>query len=284
MPRTHKDLPGGSQDWAAEVDKGLAKIAQLEAVIRRLAENAGLDMSNPSRGVNVGDTPSIKNPVGQKLSSLADVSTYNVLDGQSLTWNQAGQKWLPVTPTSGGMEMRPATVEEKLEGELVIDGTYESASVFGYQGNPDPTHSVSGTGDSYGLVGTSDASAYLHAAGRFFGGSQKFHSYVGVHPYYVHMKSMVIEETTGAWTPLGGIEVGRNDVYITTPKYQYYSEDGLIKMDTNWFFVPLFTTADRPTPTSFPANYKGAHIYDTTLNIPIWWDGSQWTNALGTAV
>lgn len=35
-------------------------------------------------------------------------------------------------------------------------------------------------------------------------------------------------------------------------------------------------TAGRPAITTV-----GAYYYDTTLNIPVWWDGANWRNASG---
>ena len=84
----HKDLPAGSQAWANELDQALDTIKQLQEVVRRLTDNAGIDFSNPQRGLNsASDAPSLNNPVGQKLSSLADVQTYNVADKQVLNWS-----------------------------------------------------------------------------------------------------------------------------------------------------------------------------------------------------
>lgn len=41
-------------------------------------------------------------------------------------------------------------------------------------------------------------------------------------------------------------------------------------------------TADRPDVSA--NNVIGTRWFDTTLGIPIWWDGTQWVNALGAAV
>lgn len=42
--------------------------------------------------------------------------------------------------------------------------------------------------------------------------------------------------------------------------------------------IPRYTTAGRPTPSI------GMNIFDTTLGIPIWYNGSNWINAAGTVV
>lgn len=40
------------------------------------------------------------------------------------------------------------------------------------------------------------------------------------------------------------------------------------------------TTANRPTTNL----WTGRPYFDTTLGIPIWWDGTQWIDAAGTGV
>jgi len=45
--------------------------------------------------------------------------------------------------------------------------------------------------------------------------------------------------------------------------------------------IPGGATGARPNG---PASGAGAQWYDTTLGIPIWWNGSNWTNAAGTTV
>jgi hypothetical protein len=103
----------------------MKRVGELEAIIRRLTENAGIDMANPKRGINTGDTPSIKRPVGQKVSSLADVSTYNVLDGQVLTWSQQKQMWIPTTlPTYG------TPIPEGIWSDTLVDLNYITDPAF----------------------------------------------------------------------------------------------------------------------------------------------------------
>jgi hypothetical protein len=43
----------------------------------------------------------------------------------------------------------------------------------------------------------------------------------------------------------------------------------------------LFTTALRPSAVTLG---RGAEIYDTTLNKPVWSDGTNWRDAAGTIV
>ena len=45
------------------------------------------------------------------------------------------------------------------------------------------------------------------------------------------------------------------------------------------FYVPFGATGSRPSPS-----LAGAHYFDTTLNKPIWWNGSVWKDATGATV
>jgi len=49
--------------------------------------------------------------------------------------------------------------------------------------------------------------------------------------------------------------------------------------DVGW--ETLYATADRPVPDS---GQLGLRIYDTDLGKPVWWNGTEWTDATGTAV
>lgn len=44
------------------------------------------------------------------------------------------------------------------------------------------------------------------------------------------------------------------------------------------------TTANRPANTILIKLQVGQVYFDTTLGIPIWWDGTDWVNASGTVV
>lgn len=61
----------------------------------------------------------------------------------------------------------------------------------------------------------------------------------------------------------------------------YATEDG---DDTGWTFghmLGAFTAATRPPASSLK---RGDVIYNTTTNIPNWWDGAAWRDAAGTVV
>jgi hypothetical protein len=44
------------------------------------------------------------------------------------------------------------------------------------------------------------------------------------------------------------------------------------------------STTDRPVDTGVIKLRVGQFYFDTTLGIPIWWDGADWVNASGTVV
>ena len=43
-------------------------------------------------------------------------------------------------------------------------------------------------------------------------------------------------------------------------------------------------TADRPVNTGDPKLQTGQYYFDTTVGKPIWWNGTIWVDATGTAV
>lgn len=280
----HKDLPTGSQSWANDVDALMEENKHLKEVVRRLCENAGLDFSNPKRGINSGDAPSTNNPVGQKLSSLADVQIYNVADKQVLSWSGKDQRWLPTTPSAGGsgVQWEHATDDEHLNQLVDADSDYVSTQVIGLR---DPKRKASGYGDSYGLVGTSTTSAFLHGAQRDGSGPQRAHGWVAAQPYYCSMGvAWLNDDPSVPWIRWAEMGVDRRDIAFRTPQYQKTygnpgGDDGQITMYTNWFYVPQFSTAGRPVPPT--GNRTGAMIYDYTIKKPLWHNGTSWVDALG---
>jgi hypothetical protein len=259
------------------MDDAVKELKRLQGVVARLAENAGLDQSNPKRGINSGAIPSVKNPVAQKLSSLADVQTYNVLDKQVLSWSQQGQKWLPMTPEAGGSgaQWELATDDEHLDGLLDSDSDYDSTQVKALR---EAAH------DSYGLVGTSTTSAFLHGAKRSSGDTKRAHGYVTAQPYYVNMGVVWVEDDPDAnWIKWGEMGVDRRDLYFRTPQYQNTwnnpdGDDGAIRFFTNNFLVPQFSSSARPDASG---SSPGAMIYDTSYLMPLWFNGTDWVDALG---
>jgi hypothetical protein len=306
MPKSHKGLPADSQAWANDVDALLEENKHLKEVLRQLCANAGIDYSNPKRGVNTGDTPSVDSAVKQKLSSLADVQTYNIADKQVLTWSQSDQKWLPVTPAAGET-WHLATEEEHLWGDLDSDSDYYSTQVSGLYANSVPD--ADPADDGYGLVGTSTSSAFLHGSQRWFGGPTKAHGYVYAGPYYTKMGVVWIDDTggkngQGGWDRWGEVGVDREDVWISTPIGQpsthasvpdgTLQRDGAIILRTNWFYVPqvngMLNPAfnikypRRPVPLAGQAPEAGAMVYDMNLRQHIQWNGAAWVDMLGNAI
>jgi hypothetical protein len=92
--KNHKALPAGSQPWARDINTAVAKIAELEGIIRRMANDFGLDYSNPKRGVNTGSVPSVKNPVMLKLPALQDLDIRDAVDGDVLTFDASRGVWV----------------------------------------------------------------------------------------------------------------------------------------------------------------------------------------------
>lgn len=292
----HKDLPTGSQAWARKVDALMEENAHLKEVVRRLCENAGLDYSNPKRGLSSGGAPSTNNPVGQKLSSLADVEIYNVADEQVLTWSQQGQRWMPATPVSGGAQWRKATDAELKHWDLAADSE-DTDTTPQVMGVVDPDED-----DGWGLVGTGTATAFVHAAQRWFGGPTRAHGYVAAQPYYCEMGVTWIEDNEGGWDEWGNVKIDRDEVWITTPTGKpsnmassegALQRDGSIVLRTNWFYLPQVNGVQYPQwninyprrPVPLGSNPSaGAMVYDMTLNKPLFWNGTEWRDAMNNAV
>lgn len=87
-------LPGGANDWAREVKKAMETLGQLQEMARRICNDFGLDIANPSRGLYTGATPSVENPVQLKLPSLQDLDIRDAQDGDLLTFDGKRGKWV----------------------------------------------------------------------------------------------------------------------------------------------------------------------------------------------
>jgi hypothetical protein len=53
---------------------------------------------------------------------------------------------------------------------------------------------------------------------------------------------------------------------------------------SNGFRTRAGTTATRLSLFSLDPSDAGVQFFDTDLGIPVWWDGTQWVNSLGTPV
>jgi hypothetical protein len=204
----------------------------------------------------------VQNPVGQKLSSLADVRTYNVADKQVLSWSQQGQRWLPVTlptPSAGGtIDISAVSYSGLTEGYGTVDSpTKYSYNAAGMKGEEPFRYAYVEnwtTGAAYFGVGnwaTGTGYSLIEMAGDGFS-----------RPYIQLSAFDYADGTTGSATI-----------------YSYG-----FRLDGAYFVANRCTTAGRPTGLGTGDDRRGAMVYDTDLGIPIWWNGTTWTNALGTAV
>jgi len=289
--KQHKDLPAGAQPWANEVDASLTELKILREVVRRLAGNAGLDYANPQRGLATGNIPSVQNPVGQKLSSLADVATYNVADGQYLSWSQQGQKWLPVTPSSGGGAF---AIPDTIAGfpnaygygylPTVTDGPYSVlAQSADAEGNFNLiARTVNGSTDSQQSIYSNDGSLSVSCGGTGYASlAMGENGWLSLASYATGYS--ILEMRGGEW------ELGYNNGTSDASRIYSYSFTSMKIQDSvgveiigPYLKPPGCTTANRPS-TLGPAD-KGANVYDFDLGIPIWWSGTVWKNAIGTTV
>ena len=246
MSAPHRDLPAGSQRWADEMDAKTDKIAWLESVVRRLAQNAGVDPSNPDGLVNPqSGAPSSTSPVVQKLSSLDDVSSYNVADQQVLTWSHANQSWTPQTlPTDGDFQpdgsvcgFSPASQSTEAHGTGALE-TMSSANPYAWWGWTSAGH----------LDAESNDRTYLNRM-----------------------------EFAGENIYIGASTVSNEDavfVRLDTAALQ-------VQMNAASIGIPMCLTSTRPTTfnTSF-----AAIVYDSTTKQVLVNDGSGWNPVGGGGV
>jgi len=257
----HKDLPPASQAWANEMDALAEENKQLKEVVRRLCENAGLDYSNPKRGINGStDIPSNANPVGQKLSSLADVQTYDVADKQVLNWSQKDQRWLPVTlPTSSGGVI-PIPMAYYGDTSLGV-GQIDTSGEFIHQAY----HSTRVSGGGFTTYGFAESWGGEESV---LGAGDQRASNALVNPMYN-----------------GGDPTISLYVYSESAdaQCQLFIQSNNVRVDFGTFQFAR-VSATRPRPPQTVGENPGGAMYDTTIGKPIWWNGTEWTDALGTAV
>ena len=285
MPATHRDLPPGSQKWADELDKAMLRIQELEALVLRMAQDLRIDPRDPSKNMNPqSDSPTVTSPVQAKLSGLGDVNTYNVADKQVLTWNHQQQAWqakdLPV-PTGSDFTPDKSTYIYDFSGEyygwhplahgVAPDATTGNYALVAYdEGGEMMLTTHQGTSYSNFYLGTPGTSSSPTSAGSSKDRLTYWESYSNDSGdnYYDS-----IQMIGGNVEFSGGLLVG----VANAPR---------------GFVLPLTTTAGRPTAAQM-AEYihlgsitgtLGACLYDTDLKKPIFWNGSQFTDALGNAV
>jgi hypothetical protein len=83
--------------------------------------------------------------------------------------------------------------------------------------------------------------------------------------------------------PIGPVEYSQQyQDQITNALRQYFAQ---VDNFTQAIAIPdAGTTADRPLNTGSPQLQTGQYYFDTTLGIPIWWDGTNWVDATGATV
>jgi hypothetical protein len=92
-------------------------------------------------------------------------------------------------------------------------------------------------------------------------------------------KTLTAIPTKAPNLPIGPVEYNQQyqDQMINALRLYFAQIDNF----TTYLGVPTSgTTANRPGLEL----YKGQMFFDTTLNIPIWWNGTNWVNASGTTV
>ena len=242
MSAPHRDLPAGSQRWADEMDAKTDKIAWLESVVRRLAQNAGVDPSNPDGLVNPqSGAPSSASPVVQKLNSFDDVNAYNVADGQVLSWSQSGQAWTPLTP-SYGAQYWP------------VDDNFVESGTEGLGIGQGETSLTSGAESfvAFRPAGWMLIKTRTDPADGGSGGFERLNMYNG------HI-DMIARDASGNET---GILVN----YVA----------GGVQVSGTHMILPSAATANRPDASS----HYGSVLFDTTLKTVVVSDGVNW-NPLG---
>jgi hypothetical protein len=83
--------------------------------------------------------------------------------------------------------------------------------------------------------------------------------------------------------PIGPVEYSQSyqDQLLNALRLYFNQIDNITQAIT----TPAYgTTANRPTNTTASPLAIGQFYYDTTLDRPIWWNGTVWKNASGTTV
>jgi hypothetical protein len=83
--------------------------------------------------------------------------------------------------------------------------------------------------------------------------------------------------------PIGPVEYDQQyQDQLTNALRQYFAQ---IDNFTQASVIPdSGTTAERPVNTGSPKLQIGQYYFDTTVGKPIWWNGTIWVDATGTAV
>jgi hypothetical protein len=102
-------------------------------------------------------------------------------------------------------------------------------------------------------------------------------------PTNTPLKNTTLRATKAPNLPIAPVEYSQQYVDQLTNAFRLYF--GQIDNTTQALITPdSGTTANRPLNTNTPKLQTGLYYFDTTLGIPIWWNGTNWVNASGTVV
>jgi hypothetical protein len=97
------------------------------------------------------------------------------------------------------------------------------------------------------------------------------------------VKNIILRATKAPNLPIGPVDYDQRyiDQLINAFRLYFTQVDNF----TQAVAAPLYgTTGDRPIETVQVPIPIGQTYFDTTLGIPIWWNGTVWKNASGTTV
>jgi hypothetical protein len=101
--------------------------------------------------------------------------------------------------------------------------------------------------------------------------------------YNTPLKKLLLQPTKAPNLPIAPVEYSQQyQDQITNALRLYFAQ---IDNVTQALTIPdSGITADRPVDTGVIRLRIGQFYFDTTLGLPIWWDGSDWIDASGTVV
>ena len=101
--------------------------------------------------------------------------------------------------------------------------------------------------------------------------------------YNTPLKKLTLRPTKSPNLPIAPVEYSQQYVdQLSNALRLYFAQ---IDNITQALTIPdSGTTADRPATTTLIKLQVGQFYFDTTLGLPIWWDGTNWIDASGTVV
>jgi hypothetical protein len=101
--------------------------------------------------------------------------------------------------------------------------------------------------------------------------------------YNTPLKKLTLQPSKAPNLPIGPVEYSQQyQDQITNALRLYFTQ---IDNFTQASIIPdSGTTANRPASTALIKLLVGQYYFDTTLGIPIWWNGAAWVNAVGVVV